>query len=325
LRGYLQGQTALTVLSAKLTPEQMKEDARPNWETLIPYRRVLHTRIAALTEASGPAIEVFLAGTLACAVLCGRRKAASGTAGMTAWVAAIRSWVSKILAGSEPDLPLALKIMFGVPRMIAAVFTLLAALLIVACFAGLLALVVLVLLPAFAEVAPLLYLPVMLLLTCPLILWSVSQWRRFRASTRADPAQGTDNSRRRPWLALGTLVALAILVGTRAYLPKDKVPAGSTVKWRAYDGSPSVGAIYESLQSLVLSGEPAEQLATLRKRATAVLEGLPLEKRKNIFTALPVREEDSPGNYVIEMRDGKATYCYCDEIGKKIPCWPDIK
>jgi biotin synthase-related radical SAM superfamily protein len=42
------------------------------------------------------------------------------------------------------------------------------------------------------------------------------------------------------------------------------------------------------------------------------------EYSKNPFSVQQYREEDSPGNYAIELKDGMPTYFYFDENGKKI-------
>ena len=68
--------------------------------------------------------------------------------------------------------------------------------------------------------------------------------------------------------------------------------------------------------------DPAAALAAYRKEAASIIAGWRKEyprsdEGKNDFSGLQYVEEDSPGNYLIELKDGKPTYFYFDGNGRK--------
>ncbi len=71
------------------------------------------------------------------------------------------------------------------------------------------------------------------------------------------------------------------------------------------------------------AGDPAAALAAYRKEASSVVArmGAGIRMPRTITIASQANrfaEEDSPGNYVIELKDGKPTYFFFDENGRKI-------
>jgi hypothetical protein len=286
---YLRGQSALTVLSATLTPEQMKQDAYLDWKPLHAYRKIFHTRQAALGEASAPAAEAFLIATAACAVLYRRRKP---------W-----SWPA-----FQQVRPVLLGLILGPLYLALCLFLFGLVIAILPNLPGAFSLCVAVLIIAAV-------------IAMPLIIGCALQWRRYNANRESRAGEG-EPSCRHPWLAAGAVLVLTVLFGAAAYWRVEKLPAGGSLKWRMFANRQQHEGICESLRKLTLSGEPAEQVAALRKRVSAILEAVPPDQRlKNVFTGLPMREEDSPGNYTIELKNGKPTYCYLDDNGGKVPAW----
>jgi hypothetical protein len=280
LRAYLDGQSALTVLSARLAPDQMKQDAYFDWQPLQPYRRILHTHGYAVANAGTWAVDGFLAGTLVCAFLYRRR---------APW-----SWPPLWQIGLA-----VLGLVLG--AVVLAV--------IVGCFWG------------FLPRA--LCLPIMAVVAVPFIIGCVYQWKDFNATREKQAAEGPA-SKRVPWRAMAAVLVLTTLVGASEYLLCEKLPAAGYIKWSAT--SEPHYAISEALGDFTPPGEPAEKLAALRGKVSAILKSLQSVEKMNAFTGLPIREEDSPGNYVVELQDGKPTFCFIDDNGEKVPYWsPDKK
>ena len=68
LKAYCKAFSALTVLSATLSPEQMKGDLYLTWKPLTPLRHVYYMRETALAWASRVAAGMFLLASIVCAV-----------------------------------------------------------------------------------------------------------------------------------------------------------------------------------------------------------------------------------------------------------------
>jgi hypothetical protein len=181
----------MTVLWARLTPEQMKEDVYFDWKPLQPYRKVFYTQEAALAAASGPAVEVFLAGTAVCAVLCRRRKP---------WRWPAFDWVRLLLGvlGALLLVPLYLAVwlfLFGLA------------------FEGLHW--------SHAFVLPM----GVLMASSPLIIGCVLQWWQYKTTRPAEALQG-EISRRLRGLTLVAVLVMTALAGAAVYLPIHKLPPG---------------------------------------------------------------------------------------------------
>ncbi len=120
------------------------------------------------------------------------------------------------------------------------------------------------------------------------------------------------------------VLLVPILLGCCVYwaLPKVSEEQVLTPRMPEYFATVDHFAIFEKLSEMKLSGDPAATLAAYRKEVQSIIAGA-REKHgehscKNPFTGQAVLEEDSSGNYVIELKDGKPMYSYFDAYGRKI-------
>jgi hypothetical protein len=141
-----------------------------------------------------------------------------------------------------------------------------------------------------------------------------------------------DRQRRDPPLALPFIkvvmiaVLAPILLGSCVYLVLPKLPDAQVLKMHGlrfrYLFKEDHKEILEKLNELQPGGDTAPNLVAYKKEAASIIAGW-REKYgedyyRNPFSGLPYREEDSPGNYVIELKGDKPTYFYFDINGRKI-------
>lgn len=116
-------------------------------------------------------------------------------------------------------------------------------------------------------------------------------------------------------IALATL--LPIIVGLGIYLGVDKYEGRSVrSSWR-FGGADRHSSIAEDLIPSENIGAPEVALADLRRQAARSWSKMDDRGYANPFTGHSVREEDSPGNYTIELVDDRPTYFYHDANGQK--------
>jgi hypothetical protein len=281
LQSYCNGFSALTLLSATLSPAEMRDDVYLGWKPLVPFRRVYFMSEAALLYAWHVASAAFLLISIGCAVAF-RRRFDRGPALWKSFLVAVGialglfgAFVGFIVTGGE-----------GITGNF-----------------------------SFPGVSVLL-ISVLVLVIC---------FRLHAVLERQISSSGTPQPMPSVRLVLMALVA-SVLLGGCLYLALPIAPETEVIEL-------SHRAPYRpqlDLQDLLVmpnvaegGGGPAELLAACRKEAASILAGGPKGERqaarmKNPFTGQPYREEDSPGNYVIELKEGKPTLFCFDEDGRKV-------
>jgi hypothetical protein len=285
LQSYCKGFSALTVLSATLSPEQMKADLYLTWKPLTPFRHVYYMREAALALASQIAAGVFVLLSIVCAVKY-RWPYRHGRS---------VSWKKDLAAKG----------------------TLLASVGVLA--AGILATVLMSFeYPSGAFVA-------LIAVACALaVLAGTVRYSNVFEREAGELPQSKMAPLPKPSLRVIMTVFLApTLLWACVYLVLPKAPSAQvlTVHWRR--AMEDHWDILEGLNEMKSAGDPVAALAAYRKVAASIIAGWQKEyptseAGKNDFTGLPYIEEDSPGNYVIELKAGKPTYFYFDRNGRKI-------
>jgi hypothetical protein len=262
----------LTLLSARLLLEQMKDDFYLTWKPLSPYRGVYVMREAARQYAWRLGAGAFLVLSIICAVRY-RRRYEGGPAAWKRFVAA--AGISLGILGA----------------IVGVCFTLDH--------------------PATG----------VLVLICSVFVLIVSLARDAAYRRQKLQLQFSDPALSRPVVL--TVLLVPILLGSCVYLALPKAPDAELIPLSRFASAFTRWDHEEVLKTLhetERGGHPAELLAACRKDAASMFTkwGPGARPLNNPLTGRPCREEDSPGNYVIELKDGKPTYFYFDENGKKI-------
>ena len=122
-----------------------------------------------------------------------------------------------------------------------------------------------------------------------------------------------------------TVLLAPILLGSCVYFVLPNVPDADVlrVRWSTPDHVSSCHQeILDELNKIEPVADPVAALALYRKEAASIIAGWSREEDalefNNPFSGLPYIEEDSPGNYLIELKAGKPTYFRFDMNGQKI-------
>jgi hypothetical protein len=145
----------------------------------------------------------------------------------------------------------------------------------------------------------------------------------FRYAAKYD-RQRRELPRTSPSIRAVMITALApILLGACVYAVLPKLPDARVLKvnWALNELDHMV--TLQQLDDMATNNSPAAALAAYRKEAASIFAGLrehyaTSEYGTNYMREFPYIEEDSPGNYVIELKAGKPTYFYFDDNGRKI-------
>ncbi|MHC4548643.1 MAG: DUF2330 domain-containing protein [Planctomycetota bacterium] len=140
------------------------------------------------------------------------------------------------------------------------------------------------------------WLALLALLVAALLGAGLDLVRRARNLPRPDLRQ---SRRRAAVLWCGALV-FGLASGIFGYVTMDVTDAGPA-------GAPSGPLLHPKLADRIAA---VPSLAEARRLAAATWRG-----QTNPFDGRPVREEDSPGNYVLRERDGRPVYVYYDARG----------
>ncbi|MGD0999958.1 MAG: DUF2330 domain-containing protein [Candidatus Brocadiia bacterium] len=284
LQSYCRGFFALTALSATLSPEQMKDDLYLTWKPLTPFRPVYYMRQTALAWASPIAAGVFVLLSIVCAVKYCRPYRHGRTAGWKRDVAGAAILLSSV----------------GVIG------------------AGILAFVFM-----FDESLIKTFIALMVMAGALAVLTMTARRLNVFEQQARESGQSEMAPLPKPPLQIIMIVFLApALLGACVYLALPKTPTQVLrVHWRRAVADHR--EILEGLNEMKPAGDPAATLAAYRKEAASIIAGWRKEypesdEGKNDLSGLPFVEEDSPGNYIIELKDGKPTYFHFDEAGRKI-------
>jgi hypothetical protein len=277
LQSYCKGFSALTLLSATLSPDQMKADLYLTWKPLTPFRHIYHMREGALALASLLAAGIFLVLSIVCAVQY-RRRYEGGPAALKRLLAAAGVLLGVIGAIAGLTLLTFCEFLYGGP-----------------------------------------------ILICSLAVLAFT-WRRavdydrhwFNVElTKATPPPP-------PLRVIMTVVLAPILLGSCVYLALPKLRGADVLSLHLMPLSFNKldhELILKELDEMEPADDPAAALAACRKEATAIIAKARGEHAKaygNPFTGQPIHEEDSPGNYLIELKGDKPKYFYFDINGRKI-------
>ncbi|MGD0999959.1 MAG: DUF2330 domain-containing protein [Candidatus Brocadiia bacterium] len=285
LRSYCKGFAALTVLSATLSPEQMKDDFYLAWKPLTPFRQVYFMEVTALEWAWHIAAGSFLILAVVCAVHYRRRY----QLGAIFWKSALA----------------AVGILVGIVGLVWGILSLT--------------------LDSSLRLSV-----IIIVIVCSLAVLVVG-WRGWihferqpRPLSRSDAAPPSALS---SWVVTAALLA-PILLGIFVYRVLPKAPDAQVLMMPRAASRVDLNRLtheemFIELGEMNAGDDPAEALAAYRKEAASIIAGLRKEHPqselgKNYLSGLPYAEEDSPGNYAIELKDGKPTYFYFDGDGRKI-------
>ncbi len=361
LASYCKGLTGMTLLSATLSPGQMKDDIYLNWKPLKPFRLTYHAEEEAKWLTARWLTGCFLVCTLLCAILYRPRYSVRpGIAAVSAelrtygrsiaallpkaaWlVAAIIGLGGLVAAGnlmadgkSRMGLPLffafALLLEFALYRLLRrpgqASRTVLSW---AVAFGTLIVFLAVAALAIWSELPDELHSPqqkthilnsevlrilVPLFVAFLLVVGFSSCMSLLRAGQPQAPSP-----RHLRTAAYGLLLVafVSALVGLGVYNSIPTLPESQILSWN--HKSESLGPLPGAMISRDPQKGPAD-IGALRQELAAAYDHV-----RNPWTGAPVREEDSPGNYSVELlngkpatrRAGKPAYFYYDGNGLKV-------
>jgi hypothetical protein len=133
---------------------------------------------------------------------------------------------------------------------------------------------------------------------------------------------------RPPWQVPAGSLLVAVVLGACLFVIPRKIASDQVLtNWRSFADQYDHQRLAERVAGRVALGPDA--LAQARQVFAEEWQGrgqgMAGNRRFNEFTGLPVREEDSPGNYVIEASGGNIQYYYIDANGRKTLVWDSGK
>ena len=259
LQSYCKGFSAMTLLSATLSPEKTKDDLYLTWKPLTPFRHVYHMREGALALASQLAAATFVLLSVVCAFLCRRWKCLLAAAVALLFFAGLIGGAA-LMCSSDT-------ISYGFPI-------------------GM----------------PIIVISFVMLIEAS---YRAANYDRQRREIRQSEARASGR-------LIMTVLLAPILLGSCIYLALPKISSAQVLKGhRSYlANKENHSFLIEELNAAKIGGSPAEALATYRREAASIVAGWArqayAEEFNNAFTGQPIREEDSPGNYVIGAQGRQA-------------------